>query len=327
MKSFLKTSLCLMIAICLIPSASFAQGTKLGIVTGSETGTYIKFGKDIRKMLIIKRQKINLKVHTSSGSLENIFDVFDSPKAQLGIVQSDVLAFIETRTDEDMRKIARKTRLVHPLYNEEVHILANESVQSFEDLEGKRVAIGGDGSGTNLTATTLFKLGGIEVIEKELSGANALDALKAGDIDAMIYVAGYPVKLFKEQVRKSDKLHLVPIQNEVVSYVYNINSTIPKDTYKFLKDDVNTVAVKAVLITYDYQKEKCGLVGSVGNAIIDNIDWLRNNGHPKWKEVDLTLELAGWTQYECVRGAKKPKANAGGNTQFDEFLKAIKKKQ
>ncbi|WP_284376100.1 TAXI family TRAP transporter solute-binding subunit [Amylibacter marinus] len=310
-------------ALAQSPALAQSKDNQLGIVTGSQTGTYIKFGKDLRKLLIIKRKKINLKVHTSVGSLENVYDVYKSPKAQLGIVQSDVLAFIETRDDADMQKIAKKVRLVHPLYNEEVHILANSSVESFDDLDGRRVAIGLGGSGTNLTATTLLSLGGVGVEPVHTGGQDALDALKAGKIDAMFYVAGLPVKLFSDQVSKADGLKFLSIENEGVTSVYNVNSTITKDTYDFVTDDVNTVAVKAVLVTYDYQKGNCGLVGDVGNAVIDEIDWLRNNGHPKWKEVDLSYQLAGWTQYECVKKAAKKKKPE--SKEFDKFLEKVKK--
>ena len=32
----------------------------------------------------------------------------------------------------------------------------------------------------------------------------------------------------------------------------------------------------------------------------DNLNWLKANGHPKWKTVDLNAPLKGWEQYDCV---------------------------
>jgi TRAP transporter TAXI family solute receptor len=313
-----KLSLILTVLVMMTSQPVFGQTKKLGIVTGSSTGTYVKIGKDISKLL--ERKKIGLDVHTSAGSLENIYSVFKLPKAQMGIVQSDVLAFISTRKDEGLGKIAPKIRLLHPLYNEEVHILATNDVSSFSDLEGKKVAIGKKGSGTFLTAKTLLQIGGVDVEGVNLSGADALKALKSGDIDAMIYVAGFPVKLFAEKISEDDKLQLLPIQNKEISEVYNTSSTIPSSAYPWLGEDTPTVAVKAVLITYAYKRSNCQRVGRVANIIAENIDWLRENGHPKWDEVDLDFKLNGWTQYECVLGKGKQK---NSSSDYDSFLKAV----
>jgi hypothetical protein len=31
------------------------------------------------------------------------------------------------------------------------------------------------------------------------------------------------------------------------------------------------------------------------------MDWLKENGHPKWNYVDLEFPLKGWEQYDCVK--------------------------
>ena len=42
-------------------------------------------------------------------------------------------------------------------------------------------------------------------------------------------------------------------------------------------------------------------VGRFAQILYENIGWLRENGHPKWKSVDLDFALKGWEQYDCVR--------------------------
>jgi len=39
------------------------------------------------------------------------------------------------------------------------------------------------------------------------------------------------------------------------------------------------------------------------DILYDNLEWLRENGHPKWKVVDLSAPLKGWQQYDCVAKA------------------------
>ena len=130
-----------------------------------------------------------------------------------------------------LKRIAKKTKLVFPLYNEEVHLLGRRGIADFDDLADRRVAIGREGSGTYLTARLLFKVS--EVSPKEMVPIDtdqALAELKAGRIDAMFYVAGYPVKLFAEGVSEADGLALIPITNKSITEFYP-RAEIPGGTY------------------------------------------------------------------------------------------------
>jgi hypothetical protein len=59
--------------------------------------------------------------------------------------------------------------------------------------------------------------------------------------------------------------------------------------------------VKAVLISYDFRGNNCENVGKFARALHDNLEWLKTNGHPKWKSVDLNSPVKGWEQYDCVK--------------------------
>ena len=74
-----------------------------------------------------------------------------------------------------------------------------------------------------------------------------------------------------------------------------------------------TVAVRAVLMTYDfakptrYQREACAVVGKVARMVASNLDWLRGagRGHPKWQEVDLDARVVSWERSACARLASR----------------------
>ena len=295
-------------------SAAFAQD--MGIVTGSKKGTYYQFGLNMAEL--VKQKGVRLRVDDSPGSVQNVFSVYKAPDTQLGIVQSDVLAFVaKIQTDPVLQRIAAKTKMVFPFYNEEVHLLANAEVKDFDDLSGKIVAIGEEGSGIYLTSRLLFEASGVKPRDMLAVGpVDALALLKKGDIDALFYVAGLPVKLFVEDVTAEDKLSLVPITNKNVLEFYPVVQ-IPANTYPWQQQAVNTVAVKAVLISYDFRGSNCENVGKVAKIVYDNQGWLKANGHPKWNTVDLNAPLKGWEQYDCVakvvhpakrRAPEKPRA-------------------
>jgi TRAP transporter TAXI family solute receptor len=174
-------------------------------------------------------------------------------------------------------------------------------VASFDDLADKRVAIGREGSGTYLTTRLLFKLS--EVAPREMVNIDtdeALAALKAGKIDAMFFVAGYPVRLLAEGVTADDGLALVTIGNKDITEFYP-RVTIPGSVYGWQPEPVETVAVKAVLVSFDFRKNDCDNVGKFAQIVSANMDWLTKNGHAKWKSVNLDAQLKGWEQYDCVR--------------------------
>ena len=272
----------------------------LGIITGSEKGTYYQFGLNLQALAKLKG--IDLTPYPSKGSIENINAVYQRPGIQLGIVQSDVLAFVaRVQSDPALKQIARKTKMVFPLHNEEVHVLGRPDVVDFDDLANRRVAIGREGSGNYLTARLLFKVS--EITPREMIAIDteeALAELKAGHIDAMFYVAGAPVKLFSEQVAESDRLRLIPITNKSATEFYP-TAEISAGTYSWQAESVSTIAVKAVLMSFNYRLRDCDRVGRLAQVLSDGLDWLVKNGHPKWKSVDLTYPLKGWEQYDCVQ--------------------------
>jgi TRAP transporter TAXI family solute receptor len=280
------------------PAVAFAAD--LGLITGSDKGTYYQFGLNLQALA--KSNGVALAVHTSKGSVENIYAVYQRPGVQMGIVQSDVLAFVSrVQTDATLKQIAKKIKLIFPLYNEEIHLLARKGIGSFDELADKRVAIGREGSGTYLTTRLLFKLS--EVTPRQMVPIDtdeALAALKAGTIDAMFFVAGYPVRLLAEGVTAADNLSLVPITNKDIAEFYP-NATIPANTYTWQPEPVETVAVKAALVSFDFRRNDCEAVGKFAQVVSTNVAWLTKNGHPKWKSVNLEAPLKGWEQYDCVR--------------------------
>ncbi|WP_457575830.1 TAXI family TRAP transporter solute-binding subunit [Desulfomarina sp.] len=296
----------------------------MGIVTGSTKGTYYQFGLNLASLL--EQNGISLNVSASNGSVENIYAVYKRPNTQLGIVQADVLAFVSrVQTDPVLKKIAQKIKMVFPLYNEEIHLIGQNVLHGFPDLQGKKVAIGKEGSGTYLTAQLLFEISGVQPSEKVTIGTNdALHALKEGSIDAMFYVAGYPVKLLSSEITDEDNLSLLTIKDKAITSFYP-QTTIPAETYPWQQEDVPTVAVKAVLISFNFRYTNCQNVGRIGQLLYENIDWLKQHGHPKWLAVDLNYPLKGWQQYDCVKNRLTHMAPASREPdEVNPILQAIK---
>ena len=323
----IKKVLCSILVLCVVLMAvSIGSAQEMGLITGKPKGTYYQFGLNLAQL--VKSRGIKLNVYDSPGSVQNIFAVYKAPGTQLGIVQSDVLAFVaKVQTDPVLKRIATKTKLVFPLYNEEVHVLAHREITDFDDLADRVVAIGEEGSGTYLTARLLFEVSDVKPRELVPIGTDeAVARLKEGKIDAMFYVAGLPVKLFAEDVTAADGLALVSITNKSILEFYP-GAQIPAKTYTWQEQAVNTIAVKAVLIAYDFRGPTCERVGEFAKILYDNLEWLRGDGHPKWKSVDLNVTVKGWDQYDCVKKAIQKSKGSTSPTPagVNPVLDAIKK--
>lgn len=306
-------SFALWLAMLLPALPAVAQDYETSIVTGGAAGTYIKIGRDIAQ--IAAECGRTMTVQESAGSIENILAVRDRPLTQFGIAQSDVLEYVRTFQADDpvLARAAKGIRIVFPLYDEEIHVLARREIADLAGLAGKRVSTGVEGSGNSLTASLLLDLAEVQPAERlKLSPADSLAALLDGTIDAFFYVVGAPAALFAEGEIDPQRFHLLPLTDPVLQALYT-PARIAAGTYAFQSEAVDLVAVKAVLLTFDfvprrnaYQAAACRTVAEFSHLILSRLDRLKETGHPKWKSVDLTALPPGWTVSNCVLDGLEP---------------------
>jgi uncharacterized protein len=334
MKRWLPFCCATMLWLSGLSCASQVKAESIGMVTGSPAGTYFQFGQDIAG--VARAAGMDILVKESEGSLDNIRRLVSRENAALGIVQSDVLGFLSRSEDPEVRRIAQRLRLVFPFYNEEVHLFARKEIRSFEDLAGKRVVIGTKGSGNWVTSNNLLRLVDVKPGERiELPPPEGVSSVLMGEADAMLYVAGKPVKLFTNigELRKDpqyaplvQKAHFVPLQHERMLKEY-VASTIGPVDYEWLSEAVPTVAVKSVLISFDFSRrgnphyqKRCEDLAKLGGAIRENFAELQRTGHSKWKEVNLDQDLGLWQRDSCSQPARREPAKE----KAEDVFKAIK---
>jgi TRAP transporter TAXI family solute receptor len=330
-----------LMALTLSPlHAANAAEAALGMVTGPESGTYIAIGQDIARVAEAEGEAVQVK--SSNGSIDNIRRIAESGEnAAIGIVQSDVLGFLRRSKNPRSRQIAERLRMIFPFYSEEVHVLAGGKIKSFEDLAGRRVVIGEQGSGNMLTAVNLLSIQGVRPAQMiQLPPDQGVVAVLSGEADAAIFTAGKPVALFRnlEQMRSEfggkykellDQVHFLPVTGEIVKRDYDTAEITPKD-YDFVKEPVPTVAVTAVLVSFDfssrknaYYKARCEQIEHIGAAIRTHMKFLRENGHPKWKEVDPYREVALWQRDKCSWSGEQTGRSTGGGSELERDLLGI----
>jgi len=318
------------------------------IVTASERGTYIQIGRDIAN-LVAPQADVELQVLPSAGSAENVRRLRFEPGVKLAIVQSDVYqAYLDAARggNRDAGEIIRPLRVVMPLYNEEIYFVvrADSKLNYVHEIRNARINAGEMGSGTALTTSTLYRLMFGEGLHDDRTSflANEKALLQLTDdksIDVVAIVAGQPAKLLadmKPEARQFIKLLKVDAKDPTTKAALRtyFPATVRATSYpNLLTEDVPTFAVRAFLVTYDYNlKDTKKSLARIAESLCENFPVLQAKGHPKWREVDLSLpELGrGWFYYSptmkelrsCIRStiAKAGQQRKRECTQTERIL-------
>jgi hypothetical protein len=162
-----------------------------------------------------------------------------------------------------------------------------------------------------MSATTLYRLMFQRSISDDrvsfLSNEDALVKL-TGDksIDVVVVVAGQPAKLLvdmKPEARALIKLLKFDAEQPASKAALRtyFPSIVRAASYpNLLTEDIAGVAVKAYLVTYDYNLPFTqARLAQFAKSLCQNFDQLQSQGHPKWKEVSLAMPQLGqgWSYY------------------------------
>jgi TRAP-type uncharacterized transport system substrate-binding protein len=193
----------------------------------------------------------------------------------------------------DNTELTKDIKVVFPLTNEEIHVITKKSyhLNSLPDLDSMVVAVGSKNQGSYATAHFMKERSRVNWESRFIHFDQALKDLHENKIHAFIIVGTAPLKkLNVDPSVIADDIVLIKLQN------YNDwanpykNDTIWKNTYKWLNDDIPTFSVKAVLVVNESKitTREREAIENLKNTISSKSDWLIENGHPQWKEVDLS---------------------------------------
>ena len=152
------------------------------IGTGSPKGAYFAFGKKYSELFA--KEGISLEVKITAGSAENLKLLeADSDGVDIAFIQGGMAALAKTE----------KLVSLGSLYFEPLWIFHQKdlTLHRLSDLKGLRVAVGEEGSGTNILAMQLLGLNGITAKNTRLLSYGPIQAaerLLKGEIDVAFFV-------------------------------------------------------------------------------------------------------------------------------------------
>ena len=283
----------------------FGQQVNQGVVrlvSGGVDGIYVRVAADLAAVLG-DVENLRILPIIGKGSVQNITDLLYLQGIDLCIVQSDVLSYLTRQNIYD--ELRQRVHYITKLYSEELHLLARQETQSIQDLSKQNVNFGVYGSETNITASTVFGTLEIEVYPTYFDHTQALEKLKQGEIDGMVYVASKPARLIRE-ITVEEGLHFVPIPaTEVLLDTYLTADMTAEDYPGLIPQDspISTLAVASTLGVYNWETDSAryrNVVRFIDAFFSRFAAFQKPPWHEKWTEVSLTTRVPGWTRYKAA---------------------------
>jgi TRAP transporter TAXI family solute receptor len=300
-------------AIVLSSSAIADEVRFFRIATGSIAGTYFPIGSIIASAISNPPGSrpcedggscgvpgLIAVAQTTKGSVENV-QLLLNGGTDSALVQADVAHWAHAGQNMFAKNgPAKDLRAIASLYPESVHVVVRKSsgIDSIRELKGKQISVGVSGSGTMLDATLILaahglKKGSYKAIRK--GPAASASALRDGKLDAMLFVAGYPVSAITTLAEEQD-IKLLPINGKyrkalTEKHAYFSAIEIPAGTYANV-GGVETIAVNAQwIVSANLDKE---LVYAMTRALWHaNARRLLDRGHPEGRNITLDKALDG----------------------------------
>ena len=259
----------------------FAQAASaFTIATGPSDGSYFQIAQDIKN--VAGKEQIDIQVMPTKGSIENI-QLLGAGKVDLAIVQLDALRFVSDvlKKQKDF-DLFDSIKVILNLYPEEIHVLSNKNdIQTFYQLEGKRISVGTEGGGTAITAAVLLSVYDLNATVSFDTFDDAMKKMEQGNLDAVMFVGGAPVPFIG---KLDSKVHFVRLPaNPALEEIY-LRTNVGKSQYSWAGAETETYAVPASMMGLDKKDEKyAAQMQQLVLAILNSADYLKANGHPKWK--------------------------------------------
>lgn len=268
----------------------------------------------------------------ASGGIENLRDLIFLRGVDMAIVPANALA--QTKAIEALVGAGLPQRIAYitHLHGEELHLLVGSSVGALEGLRGRKVAVHLQDGNAQFTARDLFERLGVEIEIVRMRPAEAIEQARSGELAAVLLIGGKPLQHLAG-LPKDGRLRFMSLPFTAAMEQGYSPAALRAEDYPTLIPPgvtVETVAVSAILMANNakgYEDSSRRIAKFVPVFFGGVADLTLVGRHPKWKELNLSAPLPGWTRLpvaaEWLRNAKEQQ-KAALQREFDEFLRSTR---
>lgn len=264
----------------LITSCTKRDTQELHLATASLGGAFYPAGQSISNLVSKYADGLTMLPVVSAGAIQNP-RLVHSGEVDLGMTNAN-MAWLAVNAEGPYAK-ALDLKAVGVLHASVLHMVTLEgsAIESFDNLRGKRVAVGPAGGGTYGFLVRLLEVHDMtidDITPSYLSYTDGFTQLGDRNVDAALALAGFPTAAVM-QAMATHELSFIELSDEKLAtmlerYPYYTTRELPKDTYR-QNADVTVIGVNNMLITNSGMDEE--QVFQITSAIYGHMDEFKRN--------------------------------------------------
>lgn len=292
-----------------LPQANVELPQFVTIGTGATGAAFYPIGVGIAEVLTNKLG-VEASAQVTGGALENL-QLVQEGTIDLGITMGNSAQEAYEGTGKYEGNAYQNVNALFGGLSKgyfQVVVLEDSSIQTMNDLVGKKVCMGPAGNGAISVAETIWSECGFSIADVEatyLSYDDGISQLKDGNCDAVVVQAAIPSSSIQELAASGKEYRLLSVDKAVADalcqkYAYFGYGTLGASTYDNNKADTDTMFItNMVVVRADLSEEA---VYQMTKALFENIDIVKQSHKAA---SGITLEGAVKTSVPLHPGAER----------------------
>ncbi len=307
------TASLLVFALCFFftQKVTAAEQAMLRFPTASTTGALYPLGAGIANLWNKTVKGVRVAAQASNGGLHNINLLLRGEGDISFAISSNAFEALHGKGPFTGRPYENLRVLTGLYYNPNQLVARKDSgIHSLNDLQGKKVSVGPIGGSTEAESNKHLTEAGIDYpkgIEGQFVGfTEAIDLMRNKHIDAAWIMGGIPTAAVTEMYATADS-KLIGIDKELIAklkakYPWYTEMTIPAHSYKGQEADIQTTAVKMLMLTDARLSEE--LVYELTKSFWDNLLIVKSL-HNAVKDLQIDMAVSDLAGIPLHKGAEK----------------------
>src|SRR5215813_1721776 len=273
----------------------------LGLAGGLLEGAPIRLATEIARV-VNDGENLHVLPIVTRGPTENLNDLLYLKGVDMAIISSDSLEEYK----QQLPDIQKRITYILNLFPQELHIFVRPGIGSLTDLKGKKVNFNTRGTAAAFTGPMVFSRLGIEIQETFIPHPLALEQMRRGEMDAVVFITSKPIDAFLKG-KWDEGFKFLPVEYGPRFEDYYLPSVLDAKDYPNLiraGQEVETIAAPTILTSYNWPttSDRYRRVARFTEYLFSRIDRLHAQGFDsKWKDVNLSAKVPGLERFRAAQ--------------------------
>jgi TRAP-type uncharacterized transport system substrate-binding protein len=273
----------------------------VGLAGGQLEGAPLRLASEISRV-VDDGDNLHVLPIVTRGPTENVNSLLYLRGVDMAVINTDVLDEYKAQVPNIQQQIT----YILNLFPSELHIFVRPEIQSLADLKGKKVNFNTLGTAAAYSGPLIFTRLGLDVNKTFIPHQVALEQMKSGGMDAVVFITSKPVDAFLKG-RWEGGFKFLPVEYDDRLADYYLPSRLEPADYPALVPEgsqVPTIAVPTFLAAYNWpsNSDRHRRMERFVDRLFSRLETLQGSGFDgKWKGVNLASKVPGLERYRSAQ--------------------------